>query len=129
MTERSRASRFVVYARPEFMQFRTIQEAMWYETPEDIADGLRWGEEKAALLKWVKRQVGRRLTKRERRCIELYYFEGLTFREVGDRTGTNASSAFRAIKRAVRKLHASAEKGEGNLAKAMPKGRHFRPAD
>ncbi|NUM52244.1 MAG: sigma-70 family RNA polymerase sigma factor [Candidatus Hydrogenedentes bacterium] len=129
MIQRSRASRFIVYARPEFMQFRTIQEKMWYETPEEIEDGLRWGEEKAALLKWVRRQMGRRLTKRERRCIELYFFEGLTFREVGDRTGTNASSAYRAIGRAIRKLHKAAAKGEGNLAKAMPKGRRFRATD
>jgi len=122
MCERSRASRFAISVGPEFLQFRTASEAMWYESPEDVEKGLRRGEEKAALLQWVQRQMGRRLTQRERRCIELYYFEGLTFREVGDRTGTNASSAFRAIKRAVRKLHATAAKGEGNLAKFMPKG-------
>ena len=121
MTERSRASRFAIYVGPQFMDFRTTTDAMWYESPEDVEEGLRWGEEKAALLQWVRRQMGRRLTKRERRCIELYYFEGLTFREVGSRTGTNASSVYRAIRRALRKLHAAAGKGEGNLADVMPK--------
>ena len=102
---------------------------MWYESQEDVEAGLRLGEEKAELMKWVRRQMGRRLTIRERRCIELYYFEGLTFREVGDRTGTNASSVFRAIKRAVRKLHTAAGKKEGNGAKATPKVRRVPAKD
>lgn len=126
MTERSRASRFAIFVSPEKLYLRSVHEAMWYESPEEIEAGLQWGAEKAVLLKWLHRQIGRRLTRRERRCLELYYFEGLTFREVADRTGTNASSAFRAIERAVRKLRAAADKGENNLAAAMPKGRRFR---
>lgn len=126
MTERSRASRFVFFVSPERLGMKSTTSAMWYESPEDVEDGLQWGEEKAKLLRWVQRQMGRRLTKRERHCVELYYFEGLTFREVGDRTGTNASSAFRAIKHAVRKLNTAVEKGEGNLSRAMPKTRRFR---
>ena len=129
MCERSRASRFAIVVGPDTIGSRSSKDAMWYESPEDVEAGLQWGAEKAALLKWIQRQMGRRLTKRERSCVELYYFEGLTFREVGDRTGTNASSAFRAIKRAVRKLHASAEKGEGNLKRAMPKVRRFRATE
>jgi DNA-directed RNA polymerase specialized sigma24 family protein len=129
MPERSRASRFAIYVDPAKLGFRSVKEAMWHETPEDVEAGLQWGAEKAELLKWVQRQMGRRLTKRERRCIELYYFEGLNFREVGDRTGTNASSAFRAIRRAVRKLHAAAEKREGDVSKTMPKVRRVRTTD
>ena len=48
---------------------------------------------------------------------------------VGDRTGTNASSAYRAIRRAVRKLHAAAEKREGDVSKTMPKVRRVRTTD
>lgn len=129
MTERSRASRFAVNINPDRFQFRNMKEAMWYESPEEIEAGLEWGEEKAKLLRWVQRQMGRRLTKRERRCIELYYFEGMTFREVADRTGTNASSAHRAIRRAVRKLHALAEKGDRSLAKVMKEAPHFQKPD
>lgn len=65
----------------------------------------------------------------ERQCIELYFFKGLSCREVGDKTGTDPSSAYRAIQRAIRKLHVSAEKGEGNLARAMPKAPRFRKPD
>ena len=129
MTERSRASRYAVYVNPQRIDLRTVRGAMWYESPEEVEAGLEWGEEKEKLLRWVRRQMGRRLTKRERQCIELYYFKGLTCREVGEKTGTDPSSAYRAIQRAIRKLHASAEKGDGNLARAMPKARRFRKPD
>lgn len=129
MTERSRASRYAVYINPQRIDQRTLREAMWYESAEEVEAGLQWGEEKANLLRWVRRQMGRRLTKRERKCIELYYFKGLSCREVGDKTGTDPSSAYRAIQRAIRKLHASAGNGEGNLARAMPKALRFRKPD
>jgi len=109
MSERSRARRFELVVGPNIIQIHNTQESAWYETPEEIEAGLKWGEEKAKLLKWVRRAMGRKLTLRERRCVELYYFEGLSFREVGRRTGTNASSCCRAITRAVRKLRAASD--------------------
>ena len=126
MCERSRAQRFAISFNPSVIHTFAHERRAWHETPEEIEEGLQWGEEKAALLKWVRRQIGRRLTARERRCVELYFFEGLTYREVGEKTGTHQSSAFRAIKRAVRKLKASADKGEGRLRASMPKVPRFR---
>ncbi|MDZ4857828.1 MAG: sigma-70 family RNA polymerase sigma factor [Candidatus Hydrogenedentes bacterium] len=123
MSERSRARRFELVVSPTIIGMHNVTEAAWYETPEEIEAGLRWGEEKAKMLAWVRRAMGRRLTVRERRCLELYYFEGLTFREVGDRTGTNASSVYRAIGRAVRKLRAASQSKS-----AKPKGRRPRAA-
>lgn len=85
------------------------REGAWYETPEEIAVGLDWGRRKALLMRWVRRHMARRLTLRERRCIELYYLFGLNHRQVGDATGTAGSSAFRAIARGLRKLRLAAE--------------------
>ena len=89
-------------------QLSTLQ-GMWSETPEEVAAGIEWGRRKRVLLRWVRKQLGARLTLRERRCLELYYFQGLTFSQVGERTGTDPSSSFRAVKRAVIKLKRAAE--------------------
>jgi len=84
----------------------------WYETEEEIAAGVKWGREKARLLRWVRSQMTMRLTLRERRCVELYYFEGLTFREAAHRTETNATSVYRAVQRSLRKLRQAAAESE-----------------
>jgi len=102
--KRSRAIRFEVLVSPKILGRTDASRAAWHETPEDVAAGLEWGREKARLLRWVRKQMRGRLTKRERRCVELYFFENLTYREAGERTGTNASSVFRAVRRGLRKL-------------------------
>lgn len=89
-----------------------VEDAPWHESRDDRERGLRWGREKARLLKWVRNQMGRRLTPTERRCVELHYFEGLTFREAARHTGTQPSSVCRAVQRSIRKLRqAAAEQG------------------
>ncbi len=107
--KRSRASRFAVSIDPRWLERVENSRGAWYETSEEIESGLAWGHKKAALLRWVRRQMGRRLTRRERRCIELYYFRGKTFREAGSITKTNASSVHRAVARGVRKLRMAAQ--------------------
>ena len=61
------------------------------------------------LLAWVREQMHIALTPRECHCLELYYFRGMTYREAGAATGTNASSVYRAVKRSIRKLRNAAE--------------------
>lgn len=80
----------------------------WYESPEEIEAGLEWGKEKAKLLRWVRTQMGRRLTKCERRCLELYFFKGMTFREAAEATKTTPSSVHRAVRRSLLKLQRAA---------------------
>ena len=111
MTERSRASRFAIFLSPDVLRHFPTESSAWHESEEDVEAGLEWGAEKARLLRWVRRQMGRRLTKRERECVELYYFRNMTFREVGLATETNASSAYRAVARSLRKLRAAAAEG------------------
>lgn len=105
--KQSRAQRFEVLLRPELLRYFPTTRAAWYETPEEVAAGLEWGREKARLLAWVRRQMTRRLTVRERRCVELYFFQGLTYREVAGLTNRNVSSVHRAVVRALRKLRAA----------------------
>lgn len=109
---RPRAERFKVVMSPDILKGFAIEQGAWYETQGEIEAGLRWGEEKARLLRWVRKQMTRRLTARERLYLELHFFEGLSFREAALRSGTNASSVHRGVTRALRKLRTAAAEGK-----------------
>jgi len=78
--------------------------SLWHETPGEIEDALEYGREKARLLRWVRRHMKSKLSARERRCVELLFFRGLTYREVAERTGTHPSVVHRAVQRGLVKL-------------------------
>lgn len=81
----------------------------WFETKDEIREGLRWGEEKAARLKWVRGQMVMRLTYSERRAIHLYYFRGLSYRQASQIMRMSPSSVCRAVERGLRKLKKAAK--------------------
>jgi RNA polymerase sigma factor (sigma-70 family) len=94
---------------------------MWHETPEEVEEGLEWGRKKAELLQWVKRKMGRRLTKEERRCMELYYFRGLTYLEVAKATGVSVATAHRTVARSIKKLQESLKRARSTNIRAARK--------
>jgi len=100
--------RFKVNLSPRVLDHYPASASAWFETEEAIEAGLTWGEEKARLLKWVRKQMRQRLTPRQQRCIELYYFEGLSFAEVGTEAGITMSSAYRIVQRGIRRLRVAA---------------------
>ena len=108
MEKRSYVDRFKVNCCPSIMADFTNEEGPWSEDEAAIAAGLAWGEEKARLLDWVRQQMRRRLTEKQRRCIELHYFKGLTYAEVGRRTGCSASTAWRSAQRGIAHLRVAA---------------------
>jgi len=108
LERRTQSGRRAVSFSPASLAHLNRDRSAWYETPEEIEAGLEWGRRKAELLRWVRRQMGRRLTLRERRCIELYFFRDKNYREVAKATGTGPSSAYRATARAIRKLRRAA---------------------
>ena len=110
MDTRRRSDRFAMTMSPEFFRMANIRRGMWHETPEEIEAGLEWGRRKAELLRWVRRQIGRTLTPRERRCLTLYFFRGMTFPEVAEATGMSLPAAHRAVARSLRKLRATAQR-------------------
>jgi RNA polymerase sigma factor (sigma-70 family) len=112
MEERARADRHESILSPDIMRSFRIEQSAWHEDPEDIAKKIAWGKRKAFLLAWVREQMEIRLTQRERHCIELYYFRGLTYREAGAATNTNASSVYRAVQRSIRKLREAAKNSQ-----------------
>ncbi len=98
-----------------------VSGGMWYESPEEIEEEVRRGKERARLMRWLRRQMGASLTPIECRYLLLYYCEGLTYRQVGKRTQTQASSAHRGVQRALRKLkrHIEREGGAERMLKRL----------
>ncbi len=122
MESRRRADRFAVSVNMDFLKRFSATQGFWYETEEEIEAGLAWGKRKEELLRWVRRQMARKLTRRERRCVEMYFFQGLSYLEVGGATGTDASSAHRAVARSLRKLRQAARR-----ARSIPTGQSRPP--
>ncbi len=112
MEEWDKVNRHEVILSPEALKHFDITASAWHETPEEIEAGLAWGREKAILLRWVRRQIKRRLTACEQRCMELYFFENMTYREVAAQSNRNVTSAYRAVQRSLRKLRAALQEGD-----------------
>ena len=103
-----RDQRLGLQAGPYRLDTLTPSQTPWHEDHETIQHALAWGRKKAKLLLWVRSQMVLRLTAVERRCIELYYFQGLNYREAAAVLGVNASSVYRAVQRGLRKLREAA---------------------
>lgn len=87
---------------------------IWHETETEFARGLAAARERALLLTWVRREMGRRLSPRERRFLEQHYFNALTRDEVARRNGVHKTTVDRGLRRAVDKLRRAAlENGTG----------------
>ena len=105
---RTRAARFAVATEPNAIDAYPNQRRAWYESPEEILEGIARGRETARLLRWVNHEVDRRLTVVERRAITAYYYENLSYRQAAAREGVHPSSIHRAVKRGIRKLQIAA---------------------
>ncbi|MCA1900684.1 MAG: hypothetical protein LDL53_00460 [Candidatus Hydrogenedens sp.] len=93
-----------VLVSQDFLEQVPSHCSLWYESPEEIEKKLAWGEEKTRLLQWVRKQVQRKLSPKEKRYIEMYYFQGLTLETISERSGANPSAIHRALRRGIRKL-------------------------
>lgn len=86
--------------------------SFWYESPADVQEGLRRAAEREMLLRWVARQMKRRLNAQERKCVKLHYLEGKTFRELGEEMEMASTAVARIVDVAIAKLRAVARKRE-----------------
>ena len=122
MRNKSRASRLAIHIDPEVMARMGESRGAWFESPEEIEAGIEWGLQKEELLRWVHRQMGRRLSKRERRCLELYFFQGMTYKQVAKSLGISPTGAWRAVRRSLATLEACAKEEAPQPLTATPRG-------
>lgn len=85
----------------------------WYEDADTIRRRLAWGRKKKRLLAWVEGQMFFELTLVERRCIHLYYFKGLNYRQAAQLLQVHPTSVYRAVQRGLRKLREAARDHPG----------------
>ncbi len=88
---RTYGDRFKVCFSPELLDGYAASESLWFESDDEVEAALTRGEERERLLKWVRKQMRQRLTAKHRRCIELYYFQDLSYEEVGREVGCTRS--------------------------------------
>ena len=108
MQKKDRMSREALFYAPDRFDRLTETRNPWYESPEQVEQALDWAQRRAELMRWVRKQMGRRLSARERRCVELYYLDDFTYAQVAKELGCTASGACRAVHRSLRKLRAAA---------------------
>lgn len=104
MYDRIRAQHMSHHATPQWLDAFATESGAWWESEEQIRLALADGKVRAALLRWVRRQMASRLTARERYCVECHYFLGLTYEAIGYATNTHRSTVCRALQRSLRKL-------------------------
>lgn len=112
MKNTRRGSRLGITVDPETLTYVPVSRAIWYETEEEIEAGLAWARRKAVLFRWLRRQMGERLTLRERQCVELRFFSGLSLEDVAKEAGMSLSGASRAVRRSLRKLRQAAQEDD-----------------
>lgn len=119
MARKKRVDMPTLIVDSDLLRRLSTSQSLWFEAPEEIEDGLEWGRRKAELLRWVRRTMGRKLTQREWRCIELHFFKDLTYGEVGLLLGTSTSSVHRAVHRALSKLREAAKRRRGKRSNGV----------
>jgi len=112
---------FPIVLSPDWFKALDETHNPWHETAEEVEAGLQWAGERARLLRRVRKVMRRRLTPLQRRYVELYFFGGLTYRQVGDLTGTNVSSVHRGVRRSLRKLRQAVQDGELTTGRRQPR--------
>ena len=95
---------------PRILARLSILDCPWHETPREAEKSTILNRRKEAQLEWVKGQMYVRLTKLERTCINLHYFQDLSLRDAAILLNTNRSSVHRAVQRGIRKLQSAARR-------------------
>jgi DNA-directed RNA polymerase specialized sigma24 family protein len=97
-----RVQRMEVLLDPAIFERMPESRSAWYESREEVARALEeaaiWEPEKRRLMRWVCKQMRRRLTTRQQRYIELHYLEELTFEQIGRRVKRSSSGVARTVR-------------------------------
>ncbi len=82
----------------------TNENSLWYETHDEIAAGLRDGRRRARLLAAVCKVMPDCLTARQQLCLAEHYFEGKSYRRIGQEQGLHFTTVGQHVTAAVRRL-------------------------
>jgi len=123
MRDRIKADRFAITMGPGRLGTFEESAGAWHETPTQVEQGLEWGRKKAIVLVRIRQLMHNALTPHQFRYLELYYFRGLSHRQIGILMGVNASTACRTVRRAVKRLKKAIAECPEDLAGIIAGGR------
>lgn len=106
----SRSYRMGIITHPRRLEGISLTRTHWFEDLETKCTGFRLTQERRRKLQWVRSQMRLVLSEVEQRCITLYYFEGLNYREAAGKMDLQPSTVHRAVHRAIKKLRKAALK-------------------
>ncbi len=108
--QRTRNWRPEITVAPDHLADLPPERGLWYTGQSDAAREQEQAHEAdtARLLRWVRCAMKRRLTKHERRLVELYYLEAMTLEQLARRRRVHPTTVSRRLRRAVTKLRAAA---------------------
>lgn len=94
---------------PEILAHIEMDRGLWHETELEIAEKTQRADDNRLLLRWVKREMPRRLTRREQQLLTKVYFQAQTLSEAAHACGCHPSTVARSLRRAAVKLRAAAD--------------------
>lgn len=107
-----RIERLTRYFEPNYFDRLPADAALWHETPQEKNKGFRNGARQRRLLTWVRRQMGKKLSRKQLEYVELHYFRGMNQHQIARLLNVEPSSVCRGIRLALRKLQAAATEDE-----------------
>ena len=80
------------------------EDSLWYETPDEIAAGLRDGRRRTRLQAAVLKVMASCLTARQQLCLAEHYFKCKSYRQIGREQGLHFTTIGQHVTAAVRNL-------------------------
>ncbi|MFA7693423.1 MAG: sigma-70 family RNA polymerase sigma factor [Candidatus Hydrogenedentes bacterium] len=99
---------------PHILARKFQKSGLWEESEEEIEAALKAARERDLLLNWVRREMRRRLTKKERRYLEARYLSNQSVAALAQRYDVHLSTVYRTIRSAIRKLKQAAQESNSD---------------
>ncbi len=84
----------------------SLESSPWYESPEEVEAAIVQCEKNRAQVVALLTIMRETLTLSECRAMELHYLQGMSYRQAGLVMGRNASTVYRYVQRAIKKMKA-----------------------
>lgn len=82
----------------------SLEDSPWYESPEEVDAGLKLSEETHAQAQALLDLMRECLTSSEFTAMQLHYLYSMPYRQVGLIMDRNASTVYRYVQRALKKI-------------------------
>lgn len=101
---RIRAERHSTHMAPEVWARLCNEDGLWYESPEEVAEGFAEGDVRRSRLRAIHEAM-KALPQKHREVLDLYFFHDKTYRDIGAiYGGRNPGNIYRLVQSAIKLL-------------------------